>query len=306
MAVWNYLRVRGEYYSPREICGPALELPPRARRIPPPGSHAPIYMGTTSACAENTGAGMMVMVRWRNYLRVRGEYCKAYQSRLAMWELPPRARRIHPTRLSTGITGGTTSACAENTWSKNLLMRLIRNYLRVRGEYHQNPTLVDEIAELPPRARRIPGSYCPCYRTRRTTSACAENTPGGAEGLVRGWNYLRVRGEYPFTPWLANKPMELPPRARRIRHRRHAGRHRHGTTSACAENTAPKRHGARYPGNYLRVRGEYRHPRFRETINPELPPRARRILDEKVSAIQDKGTTSACAENTTVDHQPPG
>ena len=30
----------------------------------------------------------------------------------------------------------------------------------------------------------------------------------------------------------------------------------------------------------------------------ELPPRARRILDEKVSAIQDKGTTSACAENT--------
>ena len=50
------------------------ELPPRARRILG-GEAAPgDTIGTTSACAENTGAGMMVMVLWRNYLRVRGEY----------------------------------------------------------------------------------------------------------------------------------------------------------------------------------------------------------------------------------------
>ena len=126
-------------------------------------------------------------------------------------ELPPRARRILGAR--------------------------IRNYLRVRGEYHQNPTLVDEIAELPPRARRIPGSYCPCYRTRRTTSACAENTPGGAEGLVRGWNYLRVRGEYSYLLILTYWPAELPPRARRIPLHALVSEQTNGTTSACAENT---------------------------------------------------------------------
>ena len=107
-----------------------------------------------------------------------------------------------------------------------------------------------------------------------------------------------MRGEYSWKKNIVFAWQELPPRARRIRHRRHAGRHRHGTTSACAENTAPKRHGARYPGNYLRVRGEYRHPRFRETINPELPPRARRIRYTTQGVRFEYGTTSACAENT--------
>ena len=46
------------------------------------------------------------------------------------------------------------------------------------------------------------------------------------------------------------------------------------------------------------MRGEYTNLLASTTHPLELPPRARRILDEKVSAIQDKGTTSACAENT--------
>ena len=46
------------------------------------------------------------------------------------------------------------------------------------------------------------------------------------------------------------------------------------------------------------MRGEYRLMNTTDIRRTELPPRARRILDEKVSAIQDKGTTSACAENT--------
>ena len=33
----------------------------------------------------------------------------------------------------------------------------------------------------------------------------------------------------------------------------------------------------------------------------ELPPRARRILDRKDDAEREKGTTSACAENTARD-----
>ena len=50
----NYLRVRGEYFSPRVWSSQRAELPPRARRIPPVGVAVPISLGTTSACAENT------------------------------------------------------------------------------------------------------------------------------------------------------------------------------------------------------------------------------------------------------------
>ena len=72
----NYLRVRGEYpyrYRGSPYIG---ELPPRARRIRYEDQERLRYIGTTSACAENTAnCGRNYRTR-RNYLRVRGEYSK--------------------------------------------------------------------------------------------------------------------------------------------------------------------------------------------------------------------------------------
>ena len=70
-------------------------------------------------------------------------------------------------------------------------------------------------------------------------------------------NYLRVRGEYLMGEIRNQEDLELPPRARRIRHDRTRAAAPRGTTSACAENTLPR--GLRNFGlrNYLRVRGEY-------------------------------------------------
>ena len=53
-ARWNYLRVRGEYFT--YWCGAfhAGELPPRARRILFVSQGVDAKNGTTSACAENT------------------------------------------------------------------------------------------------------------------------------------------------------------------------------------------------------------------------------------------------------------
>ena len=50
-------------------------------------------------------------------------------------ELPPRARRIHPAMVKPHPTGGTTSACAENTHTIPNTTNIRGNYLRVRGEY---------------------------------------------------------------------------------------------------------------------------------------------------------------------------
>ena len=51
-----------------------------------------------------------------------------------------------------------------------------------------------------------------------------------------------------------------------------------GTTSACAENTAPHHSRGFAQWNYLRVRGEYRIVTTGSMGCSELPPRARRIL----------------------------
>ena len=111
-------------------------------------------------------------------------------------------------------------------------------------------------------------------------------------------NYLRVRGEYRSTGAGLPATWELPPRARRIPGMPLAPHHPCGTTSACAENTGFC--GGRKPPtrNYLRVRGEYRLLWGAKTPNPELPPRARRILGYRAGHGQTCGTTSACAENT--------
>ena len=132
---WNYLRVRGEYPKTNSQGPTAEELPPRARRIPRPGHTGYRPGGTTSACAENTHDANVNNQHHRNYLRVRGEYVLPSVLSVWQWELPPRARRIlHLARLGD-FSGGTTSACAENTGPQRTPAASRRNYLRVRGEY---------------------------------------------------------------------------------------------------------------------------------------------------------------------------
>ena len=173
----------------------------------------------------------------RNYLRVRGEYRVLALPRPFKPELPPRARRIlGPLRFRWGA-GGTTSACAENTYLGGWSKPVMRNYLRVRGEYWLPAQ--DDLGqmELPPRARRIPGVADACRRLPV--------------------NYLRVRGEYSMARCRHGAIAELPPRARRIPGDYRDGIGTNGTTSACAENTPRLKNATPTLWNYLRVRGEY-------------------------------------------------
>ena len=132
----------------------------------------------------------------RNYLRVRGEYPLLAPLFSSSGELPPRARRIHAGCAGELNDFGTTSACAENT--SRVISWAVEdgNYLRVRGEYPTWPALLTSLAELPPRARRIPVDLAKLFHLYGTTSACAENTMGTVAVTGKPGNYLRVRGEY--------------------------------------------------------------------------------------------------------------
>ena len=181
----------------------------------PTEPHEPL-LGTTSACAENTGGVPLPNAWTRNYLRVRGEYVGRERIHEVILELPPRARRILSRSALWVMSWGTTSACAENTIPNSLGIVSIGttsacaentrdggtprasdlNYLRVRGEYSVSALEGAETAELPPRARRIPFEQHFSVTVQGTTSACAENTRLSRTSACDGWNYLRVRGEY--------------------------------------------------------------------------------------------------------------
>ena len=174
----NYLRVRGEYALRRPRHDQLWELPPRARRILPLGPSTLTWTGTTSACAENTTFVHTSREKCGNYLRVRGEYITSvYMIEYGM-ELPPRARRILRQRRQMTVRLGTTSACAENTIPPITPISTGWNYLRVRGEYAFMLAQGSRRSELPPRARRIPGTDTTDGILAGTTSACAENTAG--------------------------------------------------------------------------------------------------------------------------------
>ena len=95
------------------------------------------------------------------------------------------------------MSGGTTSACAENTLGYDLRGTAHVNYLRVRGEYPWRKNAPCSTSELPPRARRILNSMQAIQAYQGTTSACAENTVYDEAYNLTDGNYLRVRGEYP-------------------------------------------------------------------------------------------------------------
>ena len=173
-----------------------VELPPRARRIQALTCTSIQELGTTSACAENTGRILPEPQGAWNYLRVRGEY--------------------RPSRRAATQRTGTTSACAENTFGSHYQWFRMQNYLRVRGEYIIGHQTCYQHSELPPRARRIRASAARYRRICGTTSACAENTFQGFPELHQTGNYLRVRGEYHIIHGAPYHQMELPPRARRI------------------------------------------------------------------------------------------
>mgnify|MGYP000936816714 CR=1 FL=1 len=195
-------------------------------------------------------------------------------------ELPPHARRILQLNPIREPLGGTTSACAENTTTAKHGAPSNGNYLRVRGEYQSCAGGLD----------LAPG----------TTSACAENTQLVHCSSKESRNYLRVRGEYHTDRNPAGETLELPPRARRIHHRNQECCLLGGTTSACAENTPRGRTRRPNGGNYLRVRGEYTPATRTPRHSQELPPRARRIRNHDLVLESCLGTTSACAENTTL------
>ena len=147
--------MRGEYAVIHFTSGPGVELPPRARRIPPQAYAPQTPTGTTSACAENTFYVLVGNQHFWNYLRVRGEYMRSALLSLTSPELPPRARRIHNMGTNPQLKRGTTSACAENTHASVTSGAMVWNYLRVRGEYSSGLSPPAPPSELPPRARRI-------------------------------------------------------------------------------------------------------------------------------------------------------
>ncbi|VFB06055.1 Uncharacterised protein [Corynebacterium striatum] len=217
---------------------------------------------------------------------------------ISLVEIPPRARRRVKGRFGVHLHQGNTSACAEKRMTAPTGTEYFRKYLRVRGEERAGLSQLADALEIPPRARRRVKGRFGVHLHQGNTSACAEKRMTAPTGTEYFRKYLRVRGEERAGLSQLADALEIPPRARRRAclvpiHPPHTG-----NTSACAEKSMPLAGLIAHPRKYLRVRGE--EPTFWMVVfrMQEIPPRARRRVNNHIIGVSEQGNTSACAEKS--------
>ena len=173
-------------------------------------------------------------------------------------------------------------------------------------------------AGSPPRVRSRPAATFRAPRTRRITSACAEQTAGQSAWLAHFRDHLRVCGadqsacSMPIEvrgspPRVRSRPAAWswsdgrsgsPPRVRSRRPGRRRHNRRHGITSACAEQTPPFMTPQGSPRDHLRVCGADVLGNQLRRFTLGSPPRVRSRHVVHGLQVQRIGITSACAEQT--------
>ena len=191
------------------------EIPPRARRREPLNRITAKDDGNTSACAEKSWCHRLFHHRAGKYLRVRGEEPTKSLFPAVLQEIPPRARRRAFAYLLERRFIGNTSACAEKSASKVSGIVEYWKYLRVRGEEPIMELSANATVEIPPRARRRVPPIRHCDTISGNTSACAEKRQQAVAHKPAQRKYLRVRGEEAILNVANERPLEIPPRARR-------------------------------------------------------------------------------------------
>ena len=135
-----------------------------------------------------------------------------------------------------------------------------------------------------------------------TTSAYAEKSSLRLGEGLKSWNYLRIRGEEKYRGIDVTPPVELPPHTRRRGSTGTRAPQPLGTTSAYAEKSLKNQYQYLQDRNYLRIRGEEKSCTNCATPRAELPPHTRRRVGVDQGYCSIRGTTSAYAEKSTLNH----
>ena len=133
----------------------------------------------------------------------------------------------------------------------------------------------EDMLGSPPRVRSRHGLPVSGACPPRIASACAEQTGRVACGPSCNGDHLRVCGADVSKTGSTNYSEGSPPRVR-SRHRGHARQwSADGITSACAEQTPPRRTVRRWTGDHLRVCGADDGTSLGMLPRPGSPPRVR-------------------------------
>ena len=149
----DHLRVCGADDGPREARIAEAGSPPRVRSRRDGREGLPQPLRITSACAEQTQAGLQLPQHRADHLRVCGADHAEPVYTYAPLGSPPRVRSRQLEREFLPRSHGITSACAEQTAAKVGCTELAGDHLRVCGADRPCTWSMTQDAGSPPRVR---------------------------------------------------------------------------------------------------------------------------------------------------------
>ena len=150
----------------------------------------------------------------------------------------------------------------------------------------------------PPRVRSRRAAHGNQVAWQGITSACAEQTLWKTTPDLTGWDHLRVCGADGAAQYALEHHGGSPPRVRSRRQQLMHGVGDAGITSACAEQTRPRRTTRCPTWDHLRVCGADYGVNARSIAVSGSPPRVRSRPFPRTEATACRRITSACAEQT--------
>ena len=179
-----------------------------------------------------------------------------------------------------------------------MVLRLLWDHPRLRGEYFELSLIVPSKVGSPPLARGIQGfAFRNAFETR-ITPACAGNTTACYSLRMLWKDHPRLRGEYSKNIILIKTEVGSPPLARGIQHNKRPIYGDTGITPACAGNTNALIASRISFEDHPRLRGEYCTSLQAGRFIKGSPPLARGILTGILVVSATVGITPACAGNT--------
>ena len=191
----DHPRVCGEQSRARGKRLFAIGSPPRVRGTATPVARQPRSHGITPACAGNSQALTLDLMRDEDHPRVCGEQLHRGSNRQRSVGSPPRVRGTAAPAIVQCQQARITPACAGNRFSNNLVHITVRDHPRVCGEQQRGGTKNVFSPGSPPRVRGTEGSGFGDVLDNRITPACAGNRKVSLPITLPNWDHPRVCGE---------------------------------------------------------------------------------------------------------------
>ncbi len=291
-------RMRGDHTVSSSTGGAAPGTAPHARGPREAAAAEITASGNSPACAGTTDFRTSLYRSSREQPRMRGDHDVIYLQVEDLVGTAPHARGPPQHPGPVGDSPGNSPACAGTTSPCGVLLSLVGEQPRMRGDHPLECCRIPLASGTAPHARGPPRGICGVSRWLGNSPACAGTTPPRSTTATTCGEQPRMRGDHQGTPAYRIVNLGTAPHARGPRNSDGVYAGGVGNSPACAGTTTAcdwfKSRGREQP----RMRGDHSPLAEKKERMAGTAPHARGPHDTTGPTELVSGNSPACAGTT--------